>query len=330
MELVWVPLWRQAGCGRCNFPAFEGFFSAENAGEPAMAAKRHKTRKAAHHAHHARPANDDTPQLSRRPLWQGQLRLSLVSCPIALYSATSRRSDVSFHLLNPKTNNRIRMIPTDPDSGPVERAALVKGYEISKNHYVKVTPEELEAVKLETTHALDIERFVDAETIDRLYWNDPFYVLPGDDSGLEAYCVVRDAMAGAGRIALGRVVMHTRERLMAIEARGKGLLAWSLRMGDEVIRAEDAFDNIPAKKGDRQMIEIAEKIIEQREGPFAPEAFEDRYEKALRDLIRRKERGEKIVTAEPVEESNVIDLMAALKKSLKSGGKAPAKKRKAG
>jgi DNA end-binding protein Ku len=123
--------------------------------------------------------------------------------------------------------------------------------------------------------------------------------------------------------------MHTRERLMAVEARGKGLIAWSLRMADEVIAAEDAFAGIPARKGDRQMIEIAEKIIAQQEGPFAPEGFEDRYEKALRDLIRRKEKGEKIVTAEPVEESNVIDLMAALKKSLK-GGKAPAKKRKAG
>jgi DNA end-binding protein Ku len=287
----------------------------------------HPRKKAA--SKHPAPANDDVPQLSRRPLWQGHLRLSLVSCPIALYSATSRRSDISFHLLNPKTNNRIRMIPTDPDAGPVERADLVKGYEITKDHYVTVTTEELDAVRLETTHTLDIERFVAAAAIDRLYWNDPFYILPADDGGQDAYGVIRDAMAGAGRIALGRVVMHTRERLMAVEARGKGLIAWSLRMADEVIAAEDAFAGIPARKGDRQMIEIAEKIIAQQEGPFAPEGFEDRYEKALRDLIRRKEKGEKIVTAEPVEESNVIDLMAALKKSLK-GGKAPAKKRKAG
>jgi len=288
-----------------------------------------KKRTVSHARERPSPANDDAPQLSRRPLWQGNLRLSLVSCPIALYSATSRRSDVSFHLLNPKTHNRIRMIPTDPDSGPVERADLVKGYEISKNHYVTVTPDELDAVKLETTHTLDIERFVDAASIDRLYWNDPFYILPADDSGLDAYGVIRDAMAGADRIALGRVVMHTRERLMAVEARGKGLVAWSLRMADEVVSAEDAFDDIPAKKGDRQMIEIAEKIIAQQEGPFEPKGFEDRYEKALRELIRRKEKGEKIVTAEPVEETNVIDLMAALKKSLKGAKPAPAKKRKA-
>jgi DNA end-binding protein Ku len=288
-----------------------------------------KKRTVSHARAHPAAANDDAPQLSRRPLWQGNLRLSLVSCPIALYSATSRRSDVSFHLLNPKTNNRIRMIPTDPDAGPVERAELVKGYEISKNHYVTVTPDELDAVKLETTHTLDIERFVDAASIDRLYWNDPFYILPADDSGLDAYGVIRDAMAGADRIALGRVVMHTRERLMAVEARGKGLIAWSLRMADEVVSAEHAFDDIPAKKGDRQMIEIAEKIIAQQEGPFEPKSFEDRYEKALRELIRRKEKGEKIVTAEPVEETNVIDLMAALKKSLKGAKPAPAKKRKA-
>jgi len=289
-----------------------------------------KTRKPARRAqpHNSRrAANDDAPGLSKRPVWQGNLRLSLVSCPVALYSATSRAADISFHLLNPKTNNRIRMIPTDPDQGPVERADLVKGYEIEKNRYVVLTQDELDAVKLETTHTLDIERFVDEKDIDRLYWNDPFYLLPADDSGTDAYLVIRDAMAGAGRIALGRVVMHTRERLMAVEARGKGLIAWSLRMDDEVISAAAAFADIPVKKPDRRMIEIAEKIIDQQEGPFAPSEFKDRYEKALRDLIRRKEKGEKLVTAEPVEESNVIDLMEALRKSLKS---APAKKRKAG
>src|SRR5580698_7016064 len=232
-----------------------------------MAAKRKKK------VVHKSAANDDTPGkavLSRRPIWEGHLRLSLVSCPVALYNATTRTNDISFHLLNPKTNNRIRMVPTDPDKGPVERADLVKGYEVEKDKYVILTPEELDAVKLETTHTLDIERFVDADTIDRLYWNDPYYLLPADDSGLDAYIVIRDAMAGAGRIALGRVVMHTRERLMAVEARGKGLIAYSLRMGDEVIDSKKAFADIPAEKSDRRMIEIAEKIIEQQEGAFEP------------------------------------------------------------
>jgi DNA end-binding protein Ku len=266
-------------------------------------------------------ANDDAPPrkkpgLSRRPLWEGHLRLSLVSCPVALYAATTRGNDISFHLINPKTNNRIRMIPTDPDKGPVERADLVKGYEIEKNRYVTVTADELDAVKLETTHTLDIERFVDADDIDRLYWNDPFYLVPSEESGLEAYTVIRDAMADAGRIALGRVVMHTRERLMAIEARGNGLLAYSLRMANEVIDASAAFADIPKEKPDRRMIEIAEKIINQQAGPFTPSEFQDRYEKALRELIRRKERGEKLVTIEPPEDTNVIDLMDALKRSL--------------
>jgi DNA end-binding protein Ku len=291
-----------------------------------MAARRTKKRaKSAKRLPAHPPANDDKPDrpiLSRRPLWEGHLRLSLVSCPVALYAATTHSNDISFHLLNPKTNNRIRMIPTDPDSGPVERADLVKGYEIEKNRYVVITPDELDAVKLETTHTLDIERFVDAGDIDRLYWNDPFFLLPSEDSGVQAYTVIRDAMADAGRIALGRLVMHTRERLMAVEARGNGLLAYSLRMADEVIDAKTAFRDIPKEKPDKRMIEIAEKIIAQQEGPFAPADFKDRYEKALRDLIRRKERGEKLVTAEPVEDTNVIDLMEALKRSLK--GKHPA------
>jgi DNA end-binding protein Ku len=267
-----------------------------------------------------KPANSNGPRLSARPIWQGQLRLSLVSCPVALYGATSRSADISFHLLNPKTNNRIRMIPTDPDTGPVERADLVKGYEITKNHYVVLSADELDAVKLETTHTIEIERFVDEKEIDRLYWNDPYYLIPNEKTGVEAYTVIREALMEAGRIALGRVVMHTRERLVALEPRDKGILVYTLRMADEVVPPKEAFADIPAAKPDKRMIEIARKIIEQQEGAFEPEKFHDRYETALRDLIRRKEKGEKLVTAEPVENDNVIDLMEALRKSLKHKG----------
>jgi len=274
------------------------------------------------HGHH-KPANSNEPHLSSRPIWQGQLRLSLVSCPVALYGATSKSGDISFHLLNPETNNRIRMVPTDPDTGPVERADLVKGYEITKNHYVILTPDELEAVKLETTRTIDIERFVDETTIDRLYWNAPYYLVPNGKEGVEAYTVIREALAEAGRIALGRVVMHSRERMVALEPRDKGMLCYTLRMGDEVVQPKDAFEDIPAGRPNKEMIEIARKIIEQKEGAFEPESFEDRYENALRDLIRRKQKGEKLVTAEPVEEDNVIDLMEALKKSLKGKGAKP-------
>jgi DNA end-binding protein Ku len=295
-----------------------------------MAARKRTKAKTNHKAAtsrgHHKPANSNEPHLSARPVWQGNLRLSLVSCPVALFGATSRTADISFHLLNPETNNRIRMIPTDPDTGPVERSDLVKGYELSKNRYVVLSNEELQAVRLETTKTIDIERFVDEKDIDRLYWDDPYYLLPNDKAGAEAYTVIREALSETGRIALGRVVMHTRERLVALEPRDKGIVVYTLRMGDEVVQPKDAFEDIPAARPSKQMIEIARKIIEQQEGPFEPEKFEDRYENALRDLIRRKEKGEKLVTAEPVEESNVVDLMDALKKSLKAKGRAVAAK----
>src|SRR5690242_3023183 len=294
-----------------------------------MAAKKKakaKKRKAAHHAAHHKAANDSgEARLSTRPIWQGNLRLSLVSCPVALFGAVSRSNDISFHLLNPETNNRIRMVPTDPDTGPVERKDLVKGYELEKNKYVVIDNDELDAVKLETTHTIEIERFVDADEIDRLFWNQPYYMVPNDDEGVDAFVVIREALEKTRRIALGRVVMHTRERLVALEPRDKGIVATTLRMRNEVVEPAKAFEHIPTAHPGKQMIEIAEKIIEQHEGPFDPDKFKDRYETALRELIRRKQKGEKLVTAEPVEESNVIDLMDALKKSLKNKGKAAPK-----
>ena len=268
--------------------------------------------------------------MATRPTWQGYLRLSLVSCPVALYTATSRGGEVHFNMLSKETHNRVKMIPTDPETGPLERSQIVKGYEIEKGHYVVVTGEELENVRLETTRTLDIERFVDDADIDRLYWNDPYFLAPDGDLAVEAFTVIREAMKKAGKVALGRLVMHQRERLMALEPRDKGIIVYTLRMGDEVVQPEDAFDDIPNTKPDKRMIEIARKIIEQQEGAFEPRKFEDRYETALRDLIRRKEKGEKLVTAEPVEEDNVIDLMAALKKSLKAKGDKPAAKRARG
>ncbi len=295
-------------------------------------------KKAAHHRKKTpAPANDHTPSrgpYGARPAWQGHLRLSLVSCPVALINATTSTKDISFHLINPETNNRIRMIPTDPDTGPVERSGLVKGYEISKDNYVLIDKEDLDSVKLETTRTLDIERFVDAGEIDRLYWNDPYFLVPNGDEGIEAYTVIREAMAGSGRIALGRLVMHTRERLMALEPRGRGIVAYTLRTADEVRDPDGVFDDIPSEKPNRQMIDIAEKIIAQQEGPFDTREFTDRYETALRELIKRKQKGQKPVSAPEPEDTNVIDLMAALKKSLGAKGvskaparKAPAKKR---
>jgi DNA end-binding protein Ku len=262
-------------------------------------------------------------------MWQGHLRLSLVSCPVALYSATARSGEVHFNMLHKTTHNRIRMIPTDPETGPVDREDIVKGYEIEKDRYVIVTDDEIDQVRLESTRTIDIERFVNAADIDRLYWNDPYFLLPDGKMALDAYTVIRQAMSKTDKIALGRVVMHTRERLLAIEPRDCGLLAYSLRSHDEVRDPDEAFDDIPRHHADPKMVAIAEKIIEQQQGPFDPSQFTDRYETALRALIKEKEKGAgRKVTVEEPDDTNVVDLMEALRRSLgqKAGGtKRPAK-----
>ena len=265
-----------------------------------------------------------------RPTWQGHLKLSLVTCPVALYTATEAAGDVHFHMLSAKTHNRIRMIATDPESGPIDRDDIVKGYEVDKDRYVVVTDDEIAAVRLESTRTIDIERFVNIADIDRMYWNDPYFLVPDGKLAAEAYAVIREAMRHTRKIALGRVVMHTRERLLAIEPRDNGLLAYSLRSHDEVRDPAEAFDDIPTTKADPAMVEIAEKIIAQQSGDFDPSKFTDRYEDALKRLIAQKESGKGgTVEAPAPEDTNVVDLMAALRKSLGQSGagrKAPAKK----
>lgn len=266
--------------------------------------------------------------MAPRPTWQGHLRLSLVSCPVALYTATTRTNDVSFNMLHKDTHNRIRMIPTDPELGPVERSDIVKGYQYEKDQYVIVSQEEIDNVRLESTRTIDIDRFVDEDDIDRLYWNDPYYLVPDGKVAVEAFSVIREAMGRAGKIALGRVVMHQRERLLAMEARDKGIVAYTLRTYDEVKKPETLFDDIPEVKLDKGMVDIASRIIEQQEGDFDPTGFKDHYEEALRELIKQKEKGVgRVVHADAPEDTNVVDLMEALRRSLgDKGGKAPAKK----
>jgi DNA end-binding protein Ku len=267
--------------------------------------------------------------MASRPTWQGHLRLSLVTCPVALYTATQTSGEVHFNLLHKDTHNRVRMIPTDPDLGPVERSDLVKGYEYEKDKYIVLSQEEIDEVRLESTRTIDIERFVEAGGIDRLYWDNPYFLVPDGKLALEAFTVIREAMSKTGQLALGRVVMHQRERLLAIEPRDTGMVAWSLRSHQEVRDAADYFDDIPDKRPDAQMIAIAEKIIEQQQGPFDPSQFNDRYEDALRALVTEKQKGKgrKVTVTEP-DDTNVVDLMEALRNSLGKGGatKAPAKK----
>ena len=269
--------------------------------------------------------------MAARPTWQGHLKLSLVTCPVALYTATSSASHVSFHLINPETNNRIRMVPTDPDTGPVERSDLVKGYEVSKDEYVLFDDEDFDKVKLESTRTIDIGQFVDEDEIDRLYWDSPFYVVPEKGVGAEAFAVIRDSMKAAGKIAIGCLVLRNRERQIALEVRGKGLVAYTLRPHEEVRDADDFFDDIPTVKADKDMVDIATRIIAQKEAEFDPSEFKDRYDEALKEMIKAKQKGGKgLVEAPEPDDTNVVDLMAALRASLKgsAGGerKAPAKK----
>jgi DNA end-binding protein Ku len=269
--------------------------------------------------------------MAYRPTWQGHLKLSLVTCPVALYTATNSASDVHFNLINPKTNNRIKMITTDPDTGPIDRSELVKGYEVSKGEYILLTNDEINSVKLESTKTIDIERFVADDEIDRLYWDNPYYLAPDGKLAQEAFVVIRTAMEKSGQIALGRVVIGTRERILALEPRDKGILAYTIRSDAELRKPEEIFRNISNQSADPSMISIAEKIIEQKEGAFDPSQFVDRYEGALKALIEEKKKGHKPAKVAEPEESNVVDLMSALRASLgkkgKESGKAERKSR---
>ena len=263
--------------------------------------------------------------MAYRPTWQGHLKLSLVTCPVALYTAINSGGDVHFNLINPKTNNRIKMITTDPDTGPIDRSELVKGYEVSKGEYILLSNEEIASVKLESTKTIEIERFVAGDEIDRLYWDNPYFLAPDGKLAQEAFGVIRTAMEKSGQIALARVVIGTRERILALEPRDRGILAYTIRTDAEVRKPDEIFAGISDKAADPNMIAIAEKIIEQQEGPFDPSQFVDRYEEALKALIEDKKKGHTPAKVAEPEDTNVVDLMSALRASLGAKGKGPAK-----
>jgi DNA end-binding protein Ku len=254
--------------------------------------------------------------MAYRPTWQGHLKLSLVTCPVALYTATGSSGDVHFNLINPDTGNRIRMVTTDPETGPVDRSSLVKGYAVAKDEYILVTDEEIKSVKLESTRTIDIERFVPESAIDRVYWDNPYYLAPNGKLAEEAFGVIREAMRSEGQIALARVVLSTRERLLALEPRGKGILAYTMRTRGEVRAEHEIFGPISDAPPDPGMIDIARRIIEQQAGPFEPDTFVDRYEEALKALIAAKQNGRKPTRAREPEDTPADDLMAALRASL--------------
>lgn len=256
--------------------------------------------------------------MAPRAYWKGYLRLSLVSCPIALFPATSEREKISFHQLNRETGNRIRYVKVDAETGDeVERDQIVKGYEISKGHYVEVEPDELEAIALESKRMIEIDQFVPRKEIDELYFANPYYMVPDGDVGAEAFAVIRDAIEEEGMVALGRVVFTSREHVIALSPRGKGIMGVTLRYPYEVRDESEYFDDIPNAKITKDMLELASHIVKTKTGHFEPKKFEDHYEDALKDLLRKKEHGEKIEVPRDREPSKVINLMDALRRSAK-------------
>jgi len=266
-----------------------------------------------------------------RPYWKGYLKLSLVSCPIALYPATSEREKISFHQLNRETGNRIRYKKVDAETGDeVENAGIVKGYEVDKGEYVELEPEELDAVAIESKRVIDIDEFVPRSEIDELYLRDPYYIVPDGDVGQQAFAVIREAIRKEGMVALAKVVFTSREHIVALEARGKGMVGVTLRYPYEVRAEDEYFDGIEDEKIPKDMLDLAVHIVNTKTGHFKPEQFKDRYEDALKDLLRKKQKGEKIERTKESAPSNVINLMDALQQSVKTGGGRAAGKNSAG
>ena len=254
--------------------------------------------------------------MAPRAYWKGYLRLSLVSCPIQLFPAASEREKVRFHQLNRNTGNRIRYVKVDAESGDeVAADDIIKGYEASKGNYIEMEPDELEAAEIDSTRMIDIDQFVPRKEIDDLYMKDPYYIVPDGDVGLQAFAVIRDAIKKQGMVALGRVVFTNREHVISLEARGKGLMGLTLRYPYEVRDEKDYFDDIPNESVPKDMLDLATHIVETKAGHFKPDKFEDHYESALRNLIKRKQEGKPIERSKEQEPAKVIDLMDALRKS---------------
>jgi len=239
-----------------------------------------------------------------------------VSCPVRLYPAVSANEKIRFNQLHKETHNRINMKPVDPELGLVERSDLVRGYEYEDKQYIIIEDEDLEAVKIESNHTLNIEAFVDASEIDVIYQDSPYYLAPDGKMAEETFAVLRDAMAAENKVAIARLVMASRERVVTIGAREKGMFVTTLRDPREVRSTASYFDEIPDVKTDPEMLQLAEKLIEQKVTHFDPKLYEDRYESALMEMIKEKLKGHKPIIAAAPERGNVINLMDALKASL--------------
>ena len=276
--------------------------------------------------------------MAARPYWKGQIRLALVSIPVEIYSATRPGATIAFNQIHEPSGKRIKYEKVVPGIGAVDPDDIVKGFQYSKGSYVLLDDDELEAVKLESKKTLELTQFVDAHEIDPLYYERPYYVVPADDLAEEAFVVLREALKETRKVALGQLTLRGREYIVSLKPCGRGILLETLRYADEVVKAQGYFRDIPSAKPDAEMLDLAEALIEKKTAKFDPAKFHDRYVDALKDLIekKRKSKGAKVETEEeetPRRGSNVVDLMAALKKSIEKPAAAkkaaPAKKKAA-
>jgi DNA end-binding protein Ku len=259
--------------------------------------------------------------MAPRAYWKGYLKLSLVSCPVSLYPATSEREAIRFHQINKKTGHRIKYLKVDADTGDdVASEDIVKGYEVGKGEYLQLEPTELKAVALDSTHVIEIDQFVPKTEIDELYLSTPYYIVPDGEVGQQAFAVIREAIRKEGMVAIAKVVFTSREHVIALEARDKGLLGITLRYPYEVRKPEQYFDDIAEERIPKDMLELASHIVATKAGHFEPKTFEDHYENALKDLIRKKQSGKQIEPVEHREPAKVINLMDALRRSVAAEG----------
>ena len=273
---------------------------------------------------------------ARRAYWKGYLKLSLVTAPVALYPASSQAEKTHFHLINRKTGNRLRQQMVDEKTGKVvDKDDKSRGYEVSKGKYVEIEPDEIKAIQVESTHTIDIAKFVPADEIDRRYYDNAYYIVPDGKAGEEAFAVIRDAMKDKGRVALASIVLTNREHIIAIEPFGKGMLGTTLRYDYEVRDEKELFRGVPSPKIPKEMVSLASHILDTKSGHFDPSQFKDEFELELRKLVKRKASGKTIEAPEEQEKpSNVIDLMEALRRSVKGKraaalqGASPSKKTK--
>jgi DNA end-binding protein Ku len=268
--------------------------------------------------------------MAPRANWKGFLRLSLVTCPIALFPATSESEKISFNQINKKTGHRIKYLKVDADTGEeVANEDIIKGYKVDTDRYLEVTKDELENIALESTRTIEIDEFVPRSEIDDLYLVRPYYLVPDGKVGHDAYAVIRETIRSLDKVAIARVVLTNREHVIALEARDKGLMGMLLRYPYEVRDASEYFDEIQDVKITKDMLDLAKHIVEQKSGHFEPGKFEDHYEAALTELLNKKQKGVPLTAAREAAPSNVVDLMEALRASIgqKENAAAPAGKR---